>query len=179
MKTTQPSWRAMPLPPKASASTRRSSSSPFCGRVVVGGPVVLTGPVWQASAQAPLDGPQDRLAVAVAALDVAPAPPLGRGEVRQATGPLARVELLVAGDREGGAEPGRLPGPADPAARELGHGPPASEELVEGGQDVLGLPAAARDEVVRHRLRVVARQAPTAHRVIERLLQRVRGHEQP
>src|SRR5947208_16686837 len=95
MKTTQPSWRAMPLPPKASASTRRSSSSPFCGRVVVGGPVVLTGPVWQASAQAPLDRPQDRLAVAVGTLEVAHAAQLGRREVRQATGRLTRVELLV------------------------------------------------------------------------------------
>src|SRR4051794_27932419 len=114
-----------------------------------------------------LDVLQDRLAVRVAPLVVAHLAQLGRGEVAEAVAHLGCRQIVVARDREAGADPGRAPYAvhlAHDARRRAGH------EVLDLRDEVVGLRAAALEQRGHERGRVVAGQAPALDGVVHRLL---------
>ena len=128
----RPARRRAGRAPRPSAGGSRSAGR-WCSR----------RPVWQGSAQAPLDRPAaPSCGCGGGARSRARAAAPARSRPARRRGGLARVEVLVAGDREGRTRARPRAARGRPAARDLGDGAPAPEQLVEVGQEVLGLPAA-------------------------------------
>src|SRR5207249_846306 len=111
-------------------------------------------------------------AVAVPAVVVAGLGRLGGRRAVEARDGLRRRQLVVAGDREGAAEAGHAAGAVDLAQDAVGAGRRApavggaaarpAEQLLDVGQDVLGLAPADRDQRLDELLGVGARHAPAA-----------------
>src|SRR4051812_45548252 len=137
------------------------------------------GPVG-GSVERLLDRREHRLAVRVAALVVAHLAQLGRIELAEPRLHLSRGEVVVAEDRERGPDPSRPARAVDLADHAIGGcgdgaAERAAEHALELGQEVVGLPAAARQQLRRQVGRVLAGEAPALDRLVERSLHPVAG----
>src|SRR4051794_9473996 len=118
--------------------------------------------------EASLDSGEDRLAVRVALLVVADDPQVGRREVVQLLGHLGGGEVVVAHDRERRAEAGGPARAVDLADHTLGR---RGDRSLDVAQQLVGLAAAAADQLGEEVAGVVAGHPPAADRVVEHLLE--------